>query len=96
MAMLDLTSIKKPTMEIKLSEDMTLHVLPASKSLIDEAMHIQRTPDALYDVVARILSNNREKITVERADIETLDLHDVMLILNTFVKFIVDMQNSPN
>lgn len=103
-AMLDLTKIKKSYLPMRLPDGTVINVGTPNKAMYDELTHIDpilaslkddslddtiEAMEILFDFVARVLSNNKEKreITPEWVRAE-LDLEGSLLVMYTFADFI--------
>lgn len=110
---LDLNAIKMPTMELIFTDAArtTIHVTAPTEALIDEMENWIKTSMASlseensesvelsYDMTARLLSCNREGITVTVADLRDkygVDMWTLIAIINAYTDFISEIKNEKN
>lgn len=110
---LDLNSIKLPTLELIFTDAdrTTIHVTVPTEGLINEMESWAKTgmaaitagddnsADASYDLVARLISCNREHLTITGADLRgkySVDIWTLIAILNAYTEFISDIKNEKN
>lgn len=107
--MLDFRKAKKPTLPIMLDDDLVVNVYTPSKELLEELLDSQeeikslRDDDdreklnTLFDMIARILSNNRENREFEINEItKYLDARDAARLLNGYVEFVAEHSKAKN
>lgn len=95
--MLDLTSIKKPTLTVKVNENITVDVLPPSKNLLDRFVNLpKRDTEALKRVLAEMLSNNTSGTEVGADVVDELDFWQIKVLVEEYSKFVKGMNNDPN
>ena len=75
-------------MEVELWEGMVLHVLPASKRIIDTLQRGERSADFMVSATAEILCNNREGVTVTVEDVEQLPMASLKAFFEAYAAFI--------
>ena len=97
--MLDFTKMKKKFMTVKLDEDTILYVgtprkrdldnMLASKSVLSSEDMSQEDINLAYDMVADLLSNNKnkKKITGEYIS-DIFGLEDIVIFLEEYMKFV--------
>ena len=105
--MLDFTKTRKPTLPIKLSDDLMVHVYTPSKALLEEMIDAQdqignmandmESVDQFYDLVARLMSNNKtgRKLTGEEIS-DLLNVDDLIVFFYAYTEFISEQTNSKN
>lgn len=97
---LDLTSVKKPVLIIKLflnnNTETTINVLPPSKKMIDKILKVKSTVNDLYQIVADVLSCNTEGLTVSVDDISEVNIIDIKNIFKAYKDFIEGINSDPN
>lgn len=97
---LDLTSVKKPVLTIKLflnnNTETTINVLPASKKLIDKMSKVKSSVTDLYQIVADVLSCNTEARAVSVDDISEVNIIDIANIFKAYKSFIEGINSDPN
>lgn len=99
--MLDLISIKKPTLPVKISDVLSVTLLPTSKELVDKMQEFKKNTGShnsaeLYQLAAAVLSDNTEKKTVTTEDIKHLDLYVIKELFREYQKFIKEINADPN
>lgn len=110
---LDLNSIKMPTLELVFTDEAhtTLHVKAPTEGLINEleswaktgvealSAEDPETVEVIYDLTARLLSCNREGVTISKADLRgkyEVDIWALIAIVNAYTEFISDIKNEKN
>lgn len=110
---LDLNSIKISVLELVFADDehTTLHITAPTEGLINEMESWVKSGmekltsggdegvEMTYDLVGRLLSCNREGITVTPADLRgkyKVDLWTLIPIINAYTEFISDIKNEKN
>jgi len=103
---LDLSK-KKPALPIKLPDDTLIRVYTPSKAMLEEFISIgaqidRASDDAdalnqLYDVTARLLSNNAggRKLSTKEVS-EMLDVGDVIVFFRAYTEFITELSKEKN
>ena len=89
--MLTLKSAQIPTLEIELTDGECIHVLPATKRIIEEMGGLDlKNIDIgmMYGLLAKILSYNREKRTVTEEDLAEVPLTAIREIMEEYTAFI--------
>lgn len=96
--MLDLTAIEKPKMPVKISESVTIEVLPASKELTEKMFRMRSGSESgdLYELAAEVLSVNTENKTITKEDLKSLDLFAIKVLFDAYAKFIKGVAADPN
>lgn len=110
---LDFNSIESPALELVMRDDARTEIsveLP-SESLIDEMITVAQNMgdmvdskdpakiDAIYDLVARLISYNRAGLCVTADDLKgryRMDLHAVAIFFNAYADFVADVVNGKN
>ena len=106
---LDFRKSKKPTLPVSLDDELTVNIYTPGKELLEELLDSQDEIeslknnsdkdklDVLYEMCARILSNNREKREFTPEEIaEYLDTRDVVVLLRGYTAFIAELSNAKN
>lgn len=110
---LDLNSIKLPTLELTFADAdrTTIHVTVPTEGLINEMESWVKTGvetlsagdsnsvEAAYDLTARLISCNKEHISITAADLRgkyDIDMWTLVAILNAYTEFISDIKNEKN
>ena len=110
---LDLNAIKMPTLELIFTDAArtTIHVTAPTEALINEmeswvktgleplSAGDSRSMEMAYDLTARLLSSNREHLTITAADLQgkyNVDIWTLIAILNGYTEFISDLKNEKN
>ena len=110
---LDLNNYKVPVLEIVFADEAhtALHVIAPTEALVNEmenwvsdGLETLTTGDrtsveAGYDMTARLLSCNREGITITAADLRgkyRVDIWTLIPILNAYGEFISEIKNEKN
>ena len=95
--MLTLKTKDIPTLEIELLSGEQIHVLPATKRIIDSMAGfdpISRNTGEMYKLLAVILSHNRENIPVTVEDLEDVPVSTIAEIMREYTAFINGKINS--
>lgn len=110
---LDLNSIKLPTLELVFTDEAhtTIHVTAPTEALINEMESWSKTGmealsagdntsvELTYDLTARLLSCNKERITITTEDLKGkygVDIWLLIAILNGYTEFISEVKNEKN
>lgn len=110
---LDLNNIKLPTLELVFTDEArtTIHVTAPSEALINEMESWAKTGmgaltagdntsvELTYDLTARLLSCNRERIAITPEDMRGkygIDIWMLIAILNGYTDFISEIKNEKN
>lgn len=113
---LNLNTVKRPTLDLTMMDDeqTVLRVkmptqemfkeLQTNAGLLDAAAEGDRdSTDYLFDQLARLLSNNRDHITVTATDLKKgkdskyhMDLEDAILVYRAYFNFISSIVNAKN
>lgn len=110
---LDLNSIKLSTLKLVFTDATrtTIHVTAPSEALINEMENWIKTGmdtlsvgndtsvAAAFDLTARLISCNRERLTITPADLQDkydVDIWTLVAILNAYTEFISDIKNEKN
>ena len=110
---LDLNSIKIPTLELIFTDadHTTIHVTAPTEALINEMESWVKTGmatisagddesiEATYDLTARLISCNRERLAVTSADLRgkyRVDIWMLIAVLNAYTEFISEIKNEKN
>lgn len=107
--MLDFRKSKKPTLPVTLDDDLVVNIYTPDKALLEELLDAQNDIrslsddndreklDALYDMCARIMSNNREKREFDTEEIEEyFDTRDVVRLIRAYTEFVAEVSNAKN
>lgn len=94
--MINISGIEKPTLEVKLRGDEVIHLLPASKGMLNRLVKAQENVDGSYAVFGEVLSCNREGRAFTPEELEEYDIYDVTLTVKAYLDFIQGLQKSPN
>lgn len=73
-------------------------VFEAIKELgeIDEDDQTMEDTDAIYNLLAAVLNNNKGKITITVADLEDYDIEECTEILEAYMEFVGALKTDPN
>lgn len=109
---LDLNTVQRPTLELVMmdEEQTVLHVKMPTKAMFKELTDSDATVegaengnadsiDTLYDLVARVLDCNRDRIRVTPSDLEAkycMELEDVILTYRAYVSFVLSIVKEKN
>lgn len=109
---LNLNTAKRPVFTLTLmdAEETTLHVKVPSMDLFKElqasASELDKlnegdpeTVDMVYDLTARLLSCNREHITLTPDELRgkyNMELEDLLLVFSGYMGFLTDIANEKN
>lgn len=105
---LNLNKVKKQVFTLTLpDEDETvLLITTPTKTTLEEFIAIkdnmtaeedEKALDAMYDIVAKIMSHNRNKIQVTPKMLEAcMDFEDLILFVNSYTEFIREVTNQKN
>ena len=107
---LDFRKSKKPTLPISLDDELTVNIYTPDKALLEELLDSQEEInalknggddrdklDAMYNMCARILSNNREKREFSQEEVEDLlDTRDVIVLIRGYAAFVADLSKEKN
>ena len=110
---LDLNSLQIPTLELTFTDDKhtTLHVTAPTEALISEleswvkggleplSKGDQASIGLAYDLTARLLSCNREGITITAEELRAtyrVDLWTLIPVVNGYMEFISEIKNEKN
>lgn len=110
---LDLNNLKIPTLELIFTDEArtTIHVTAPTESLINEmeswvqtgleplASGDRASVDLAYDLTARLLSCNKESLTITAEDLRGnygVDIWTLVAILNAYTEFISEIKNEKN
>ena len=109
---LNLNTAKRPTFELTLMDEneTTLHVKVPSLALFKELQAMSddlnalddsdtSALDAVYDLLARLLSCNRENLTLSGAELTNkynVDFESALLVISEYVSFLTDIVNAKN
>ena len=87
--MLTLKTAQIPTLEIELTDGECIHVLPATKRLIETMGNVNTADMAVtYRVLSKILSYNREGRAVTEEDLSEVPFPVLIEIMNAYTDFI--------
>lgn len=110
---LDLNSVKRPTLEIVLQDEAhtRVRVSTPTEALVEELRNItpemqdiMRTGDqegvkAVYDLAAKLISCNRDFITVTGEELREkyrMDLESAVIFFSAYMDFIFELTNAKN
>lgn len=104
--MLDFTKMKKKFMTVKLDEETTLYITPPRKKDLENmfATHSMLTggkisnddANLIYEMVAELLSNNKNKTEITADYISDFGLDDIVVFLQEYMKFVNDSVSAKN
>lgn len=106
--MLDFTKIPKKFLNVKLIDGNTILVRMPTKKVFDLLIGLQENLsdlkledkeqiDVVYDLTAKILSNNMENKRIESDYIaEILDVEDIQMFFMSYINFVTGFTNDPN
>lgn len=106
---LDFRKSKRPTLPIAFDDDLTVNIYTPDKELLEDLLDYQKELNALsensdqdkldsmYEVCARILSNNREtrEFTPEEVA-RLLDTRDVKVFIEGYAAFVAEYSKAKN
>ena len=94
---IDFTQLQKETLETKLKNGVTIHVLPPSVKACGKMQSVNINDfNGISRVLSEILSHNQECYDVSKEEIETYDTQELMLLAQSileFVSFIKDQKH---
>lgn len=110
---LDFNAWNVPVLELTMMDDTrtVLHVTSSSEKMMEELNEvvphltdIQKTPDAdsiraVYDLAARLMSYNRQGVTVTVDDLRgkyKMNLEYLILFFNVYIEYIQEISNAKN
>lgn len=109
---LNLNTVKRPTLDLTLmdEEQTLLRVKMPTLDMFKEMQEMTSSLDgvddgdkdsavALYDMLAKLLSNNRDRIKVTAAELKGkygVDLDSAILVFRAYVDFITSIINAKN
>lgn len=92
---LNLAKLKKMTMKVTLADGSIINVKSPTKGIYEEFK--KATDEDLYEICAKVLSNNEENITftVEKIE-EMFDYRDALYVFKGYLKFLDEITNAKN
>ncbi len=103
---LNFKTLKKTYMTVTLENGTTIMVGMPTKKILDEFLSIKDylesddvTGDAIgevYQIVAKVMSNNKGGVEIPVSDVEGMDFEDVILFIRAYTEFINEVINSKN
>lgn len=109
---LDFNTMKKASLEIILNDEKQtkIHLYTPSKKLLIELMELSKELstttddtidiegiDQLYAICAKVMSRNRENITISSDKLESIfDMEDLTIFLEAYIEFTAEVQSSKN
>ena len=109
---LDFNNMKKASLEIILNDDRQtkIHLYTPSKKLLTELVRLSKglstitddtidieDIDQLYAICAKVMSRNRENITISSDKLESIfDMEDLIIFLEAYIEFTTEIQASKN
>lgn len=109
---LDFNNMKKASLEIILNDEKQtkIHLYTPSKKLLIELMELSKELstttddtidiegiDQLYAICAKVMSRNRENITISSDKLESIfDMEDLTIFLEAYIEFTAEVQSSKN
>ena len=109
---LDFNNIKKASLEIILNDEKQtkIHLYTPSKKLLTELVGLSNglstitddtidmeDIDQLYAICAKVMSRNRENITISSDKLESIfDMEDLTIFLEAYIEFTAEVQSSKN
>lgn len=105
--MLDFTKIKKKFMTVKIDEETTLYITSPRKKDLENMFAIQsilvggevsnEDVNLIYDTVADLLSNNKNKTKITADYIsEIFGLDDIVVFLQAYMEFVTGAISQKN
>lgn len=97
--MLDFSKIAQRTLEIKLNEKNTIHLLPPKIKLLKKMNSIATSEnmDDVTSILSEILSKNTEKKKITKDFVEdNFTIDEIILIFREYVGWIENIKKSPN
>lgn len=103
---LDLSK-KKPALPVKLPDETLIRVYTPTKAMLEEFITIGAQLDRatddfealnqLYDVTARLMSNNAGGRKLSASEVsEMLDVGDVVVFFRAYTEFIAELKSAKN
>lgn len=106
---LDFRKSKKPTLPITFDDDFAVNIYTPNKELLEEILDSQEEInslksnsdreklDAMYDMCARILSNNREGREFSAEEVaKLLEVRDVKVLIEGYAAFVAEHSRAKN
>lgn len=106
---LDFRKSKKATLPITFDGDLVVNIYTPGKELLEELLDYQEELkalndnsdreklDTMYDMCARILSNNRENREFSSEEVaDLLDTRDVKALIEAYAAFIAELSKAKN
>lgn len=105
---LDFSKSKKPTVAMKLPDGTTVNLFTPSKELMEEILDSQEVfesassgnrekLDELYNLAARLMSNNKEERDFSSDDVEgMLSTKDIQRFIHGYAEFVAEQSNEKN
>ena len=109
---LDFNTMKKASLEIILNDEKQtkIHLYTPSKKLLIELVELSKELstttddtidiegiDQLYAICAKVMSRNRENITISSDKLESIfDMEDLTIFLEAYIEFTAEVQSSKN
>ena len=105
-------TMKKASLEIILNDERQtkIHLYTPSKKLLTELVGLSKglstitddtndieDIDQLYAICAKVISRNRENITISSDKLESIfDMEDLIIFLEAYIEFMAEIQSSKN
>ena len=106
---LDFRKSKRPTLPITFDDDLTVNIYTPDKELLEDMLDYQKELDSLsensdqdklnsmYEMCARILSNNRETREFSPEEVtHLLDTRDVRMFIQGYAAFVAEYSKAKN
>jgi len=110
---LDFTKLKKEHFKVVLNDEnnTVLLITMANKAIINEFIGLNANLknanteddlggdviDQMYDIVAKLMSQNKQNIKISKKLVENMfDLEDLILFITEYTNFLGDIANSKN
>lgn len=106
---LDFRKSKKPTLPVTFDDDFSVNIYTPDKGTLEELLDFQEELkalndnsdrdklDAMYDICARILSNNRENREFTPDEVsDLLDTRDVKMLIQGYAAFVAELSKAKN
>lgn len=97
--MIDFSKGKKKFIPIKLYDGKLLNVYTPTIKLLGDLTHIDMNDpnvEVVCDILAKILSNNMQKIRVTKDQIAELTFDEIQILINGIVEFTTEVANQKN
>lgn len=90
---------ERPAFEVTVPGGRAISVLPGAKNAVERIFNSKATLrdlDGLYDICSEILSNNAQGAAFTADDLALWPVDSVLRLYKGYIKFLVEIMNSPN